>query len=65
MKKLSFLFLFALLVSLSLGPALSEDPDGDIWYSYLYLRDEELDSRSLGVPRGAVYDVYAAPCPSG
>ena len=57
MKKLSFLFLFALLVSLPLGPAMSEDPDGDIWYSYLYLRNEELDSWSLGVSRGAVYDV--------
>ena len=63
MKKLSFLFLFALLVSLPLGPAMSEDPDGDIWYSYLYLRNEELDSWSLGVSRGAVYDVYAAPFP--
>ncbi|MBR4502676.1 MAG: leucine-rich repeat protein [Clostridia bacterium] len=61
MKKLFFFFLFTLLVSLSLCPALSED--GDIWYSYLYLRQEELDSYSLGVPRGTVYDVYAAPFP--
>ena len=63
MKKLSFLFLFALLMSLPLCHALSEDPDGDIWYSYLDLRDEELDSWSLGEPPGTVYDVYAAPFP--
>ncbi len=63
MKKMIALFLFALLVSPLLCPALSEDPEGDIWYSYLLPRDEELDSYSLGVPRGAVYDVYAAPFP--